>query len=493
MLNYIIFDDQIKVWWEYRKLENIKEYSIFLNEREAVKTTATNYSFKNLTPDTEYKIEIKLGQESLGQDLIKTKTKIINIDVTKPPYNAVGDGKTLNTFSIQKAIDDCKSGERVFIPKGEYLTGAVFLHSDMELLLDDNAVLQGTSSVDAYPKIPSRFEGIEGECYSSLINVGEMDNSKGYTTRNVVIRGGKILGGGAELRKNIIEKEKLVFQEIYRKNGASEQEINSNLVSNILPGRKRGRCIQVSNTQNFILADCDCGMSPSWNLHFIYSKDIITCGCKVTSKGISNGDGWDPDSSINCVCFDTFFDTGDDCIAIKSGKNPEGNEINRPCEQIKVFDCTANGGWGIAIGSEMSGGVNDVKLWNLDLRKTRDGLIFKVPEERGGYVKNVEFYNSISPMVKISQESIYNPSEKDALTPSKVENVVLQDLLLGGIDYFDSGNHAWPAISCKSNKDGNIKNIYLSDITLNKRKFTPNQEFYFEKVLNVNIKNVNSK
>ncbi len=490
MLNYIIFENQIKVWWEYIRL-NDEKYTVFLNGKEKDKVTTTNYSFTDLIPDTEYDIRVKLGDKIIGENTVKTSKAKIRIDITKPPYNAVGDGKTLNTLSIQKAIDACGENECVFIPNGVYMSGALFLHSDMEIYLEENAVLQGTSNINDYPKISSRFEGIEDECYSSIINVGRMDHTKGYTTKNVVIRGGKIFGGGQELRKNIIEKEKVIFQEIYRENGASEQEINSNIVCSTLPGRKRGRCMQVSNTQNFILADCECGMSASWNLHFIYSKDIVTCGCRILSQNISNGDGWNPDSSENCICFDTFFDTGDDCVAIKSGKNPEGNEINRPCEHIKVFDVKTNGGWGIAIGSEMSGGINDVKVWNADLKKARVGICIKAPTERGGCVKNIEFKNMIVPTVKISLESVFNPSGKDALVPSIVENVTLQDLFIGGLEYFDQGKYNCSAVLIKSKGDGVIKNVNISDITLNKRNFTLNQEFDFTNVYGVTLKNIN--
>ncbi len=493
MLNYIIFDDQIKVWWAYQKLEKEDEYIVLLNEKEVGRGRATNFSFKNLTPNTAYKIGIKFGEKVIGADTLQTSKAKNRIDITKPPYNAVGDGKTLNTASIQRAIDDCGKDDCVYIPDGVYLSGALFLRSDTELLLSDNALLQGSTRVEDYPKIPSRFEGIEDECYSSLINVGVLDHTKGYTTKNVIIRGGKIFGGGKELRKNIIEREKIIFQELYRKKGASEAEINSNLVCNTLPGRKRGRCMQVSNTEGFILADCECGMAPSWNLHFIYSKDIVTCGCKLVSKGISNGDGWDPDSSKNCICFDTLFDTGDDCVAIKSGKNPEGNEIGRPCEDIKVFDCVSNGGWGIAIGSEMSGGVEDVALWNLDLKNARIGLNIKAPAERGGYVKNVSLQNSILPMVKISQESIYNPSTQDALNPSRIENITLRDLYLGGRDYFDKGRNNSFAISCIGKEKGLIENIDIGNITLERRAFTPTQEFYFKDVSGVTVKNIIAK
>ena len=493
MLNYIVFDNQIKVWWDYIKLDKDKAYSVFLDGKKIDEIKTTNFSFKKLKPNTSYEIAIQIGDKIIGKDVVKTHKRKRRLDVTKAPYNAVGDGKTLNTASIQKAIDYCKEGECVFIPKGVYLTGALFLHSDMELLLDKKAVLQGTSNPDDYPKIASRFEGIEDECYSSIINVGVMDKTKGYTCENVVIRGGTIFGGGNELRKNIIEKEKAFFQELYRKTGATEQEVTANYEYNcIFPGRKRGRCMQVSNTRNFILADCICGMSSAWNLHFIYSKDIVTCGCQVLSHGIANGDGWNPDSSINCVVFDTVFDTGDDCVAIKSGKNPEGNEINKPCEHIKVFDVVGNGGWGVAIGSEISGGINDVKLWNLNMKKTSVGFYIKAPIERGGYVKNVELKNSIAPMVNISQKSMYNPSKEHALVPSMIENITLEDLFLGGMDYFDSGKHDWIAI-CIDSKDGYeglIKNISISDMTLNRRNLKPNQEFYFKNVSGVKIKNI---
>ena len=95
----------------------------------------------------------------------------------------------------------------------------------------------------------------------------------------------------------------------------------------------------------------------------IYCDDIQTDHCTFVSEGVWNGDGWDPDSSTNCTLFASEFFTGDDAIAIKSGKNPEGNEINRPCAHIRVFDCHSDCGHGICIGSEMSGGVEDVQIW----------------------------------------------------------------------------------------------------------------------------------
>lgn len=94
----------------------------------------------------------------------------------------------------------------------------------------------------------------------------------------------------------------------------------------------------------------------------VYCDNIQTDHCVFESEGVWNGDGWDPDSSTNCTLFASEFHTGDDAVAIKSGKNPEGNEIGRPCAHIKVFDCRIGYGHGICIGSEMSGGVEDVQI-----------------------------------------------------------------------------------------------------------------------------------
>jgi polygalacturonase len=113
----------------------------------------------------------------------------------------------------------------------------------------------------------------------------------------------------------------------------------------------------------------------------------VTHGVNIQSKGIDNGDGWDPDSSQNLLIFDTVFDTGDDCIAIKSGKNPEGNQINRPAKNIRLFDLAIRGGHGIAIGSEQSGGVENISFRDCQLTNTLYGLELKAQNDRGGYIR----------------------------------------------------------------------------------------------------------
>jgi polygalacturonase len=113
----------------------------------------------------------------------------------------------------------------------------------------------------------------------------------------------------------------------------------------------------------------------------------------IITNGIRNGDGIDPDSSTNCYIFNCTFDTGDDCIAIKSGKNPEGFFIAKPTKNVRITDCDFKKGHGISIGSEMSGGVSDVLVQDCKAGNLLHGMQIKGTKDRGGYVRNVTVAN----------------------------------------------------------------------------------------------------
>ena len=207
-MNIVILEDEITLYWDKQwGLPDGVKYRASLGDQSVGNTTKTHFSFKNLQANSDYAVQIdRLDEqgkvvEVLYQATLHTPTAKRRIDVTKPPYNALGDGKTLNTVAIQRALDDCTEKDCVYLPQGTFLTGALNMHSNSELYLERGAVLKGSESPDDYlPKIKSRFEGIEGMCYRSLINVGELDNKAGYTTQNVIIRGnGIIFGGGAPL------------------------------------------------------------------------------------------------------------------------------------------------------------------------------------------------------------------------------------------------------------------------------------------------------
>ena len=513
-LNFTTFDDSITVYFKKSKSISDKFYYLYyINNKVVEKGYKTHYTFNNLTSQTKYEIKVeiyvknKLVKTYLGTGTTKPTPNVI--DVTKSPYNAVGDGVTLNTQAIQKAIDDCKKGERVYIPKGTFLTGALNLHSDMELYVEKGAILQGTTNeFDYLPKVNSRFEGYEMKCYRSLINIGTTTREKVYNCKNVVLRGGGTISGGSYvLAQNITLREKEELTEYIKSLGEKVKTFDS---IDAIPGRARGRLICVANTNGVILSDLRLENGPAWTNHFIYSKNIVTQNCYIYSRPIHNGDGWNPDSSENCVIFGTGFETGDNCVAIKSGKNPEGNIINRPTIGVYIFDCVINSGGGFAIGSEMSGGVKDVYMWDVDATGGLLGVRIKAPTVRGGYIKNVEVLDSKLCDISITTKYFCNLDGDSAKTPTTFEDFYFENVYLTGISHFYYNMHSAngdmnkvlitepksrPIISIvgPNDDDNEIKNVTIKNCTILKRKIKDSQIIELDNIKNLQFTNVNFK
>lgn len=468
MLNSIhslVTDTSITIWWEKPALPPSR-YQIFLDDTLTQTTDKTHTFLSGLTADHLYIIRI----EPLNLKLeLRTSAARRRLDVTKAPYFASGDGNTMNTHTLQQAIDSCGKDDVVYFPAGIYMTGALRLHSNMEIYLEEGAVLQGTDNPEDYlPRIHSRFEGTEMECYSSLLNLGELDHTSGPNCENVLIHGhGTIASGGQSLGLRIIEEEKIRLKDYLESLGDKIKECEND---NTIPGRVRPRLINLSNCRNVRISGLTLKNGACWNVHMIYCDGITTDHCTFLSEGVWNGDGWDPDSSVNCTLFASEFYTGDDAVAIKSGKNPEGNAIGRPCEHIRVFDCYSAFGHGICIGSEMSGGVNDVKIWDCDLQHSMSGLEIKGTKKRGGYVRNIQVSGCTLPRVQIHAVG-YNDDGIGAPVPPVFEDCLFEDLHLTGLYqdcHGDGKKHPCPAITLEGfdMPDHAVKNITFRNITL---------------------------
>ncbi|WP_300366768.1 glycosyl hydrolase family 28 protein [uncultured Subdoligranulum sp.] len=405
-------------------------YTVYLNNQQTATTDRTHYTLGGLEPQTEYRVDVLCGDQPVGACLLRTGAEKNRINVTEAPYWAKGDGKTRDTAALQRAIDACGAGDAVYLPAGIYLTGALRLHSDMELYLDEGAVLQGTADiVDYQPRIDSRFEGIEMRCYSSLLNLGQMNHSEGCTCGNVVIRGkGTIASGGRELADKIVEDERERLKDYLTENAELVAACESDRT---IPGRVRPRLMQLANARNVWISGLTLKDGAAWNLHMIYCDNVVTDHCTFHSEGVWNGSGWVPDSSTNCTVFACDFATGDDAVAVKSGKNPEGNVIGRPSAHIYIFDCCSTVGNGICIGSEMSGGVEDVQIWDCDLETSFAGIEVKGTAKRGGYVRGVTARNCTAPRVMIHTVP-YNDDGEGADKPPVFEHFSFEDLTLTG-------------------------------------------------------------
>ncbi len=398
-----VLTDEICVYWDLpENADQADRYVITCNGEQVGETAKTHFTVQGLQADAAYEIGVKQIKDGevcdSATEQIRTATKKRRIDVTKAPYDAVGDGKTMNRKALQEALDACGAEDELYFPAGVYLTGGLFVHSNTQIFLEEGAVLQGSEDpADYLPKIHSRFEGVERECYQSLLTLGTVDHTTSYNCENVLIYGhGKILGGGRPLMEQTIEAER---ERLQKEIAALGDKIRDYENADTIPGRARGRLIQMGNCRNVRLTGLEMGKGASWNIHMIYSDQILTDHCKIVSRDIWNGDGWDPDSSTNCTIFATEFYTGDDSVAIKSGKNPEGNIVNRPTEHVRVFDCICTFGHGLAIGSEMSGGVSDVRIWDCDIEHSAYGVQIKGTPKRGAYVKDVHVSNCTLPRI----------------------------------------------------------------------------------------------
>lgn len=500
MLHKIVFEDEITLWWEcFPALPDGGSYKLLVNGKNYGKTTKTHYELKKLQADETYDISVLVidgnGEliAAVGSVKIKTLKRKIRLDVTKAPYFAVGDGVKQNTAAIQRALDDCGADDCVYFPKGVYMTGALNVRSDTEIYLDKGAVLQGYDNLEDYlPKCKSRFEGIETECYRSLLNLGELDRNGGYNCKNVAFRGeGTISGGGKVLALATIEAERERLKTFLADN---VEYIKTCENEDTVPGRARGRLLHICNSQNVVMSGITMQYGPAWNVHMIYSKDIITCGCKIISEGVWNGDGWDPDSSENCIIFNTEFKTHDDAIAIKSGKNLEGNIINRPTKNVYIFDCFGRNC--IAIGSEMSGGVEGVYIWDCDFSVAYSGLHIKTTKKRGGYIRDVCAKNSSFASLSVLTALNYNNDGEGSPALPKIKNISLENVSLTGVRTYSNGrteNLDCIELCGLQEAEYHLENIKLKNISLCPRDNDAEHTFKIKNVKNLTFENVNYK
>ena len=365
-------------------------YEILRDGELLANTQKTHFTVKGLAPAHDYVLSIRArttaGGNAQASNPLPVKTPAKETIVSVTDHGAIGDGSTLNTKALQAAINACPRHGIVRIPAGVFVSGALFLKSDMTLEIAEGGVLKGsTSPADYAPFILNRFEGWEFKTYASLLTAGTLDHAGPANVRNLSIRGpGTISGGGTKL---------------------------SDTIRSALPGteglRARGRLILIMNAENVEVAGLTLEETPCWTLHYIYSENVSLHGLTIRSD-VRNGDGIDPDSSRNSYIFDCSFDTGDDCIAIKSGKNPEGNAINRPTENVRIVDCRFTRGHGISIGSEISGGVRDVLIEDCVAGNLLNGLQIKATRDRGNVVENVTVRDCDLQMITVLTALAYN-------------------------------------------------------------------------------------
>lgn len=392
-------------------------------------------------------------------------------------YGVVGDGVTNNTKAIRALTDKMrKKGGILYFPKGEYLTGTIFMHSNMTLTVDSDATILGSNNFDEFPYI----EGVEGytrEGHWGLISALDCEN--------ITVNGGGVIDARGEA---------------WWKSGKSDL-VRPRTISFI-------RCKDVSVT------DINICNSPCWTVHPICCENVVVERVKIQNPYKSpNTDGINPESCKNVKISNCLIDVGDDCVTIKSGTEDDLLQKQYPCEDILVTDCVmTHGHGGVVFGSEMSGGVKNVTVRNCVFQNTDRGIRIKTRRFRGGYVRGLNISNIRMDGVQacITFNTYYNcgqwsmPTEEIFSLGKKEVNEltpVLEDVQISNIK---ARNIKGVGIYMYGLPEMPVRNVTMEDVDLDvvgnqegihailafDRKLVKGEGIFLENVAGITMKNV---
>jgi len=303
-------------------------------------------------------------------------------------HGAVADRDADQTASFRRAIEACaqSGGGRVVVPAGRFVTGPIVLRSNVNLHLLDGAVLAFTRDPDAYvPLVFTRYEGVELMNYSPFIYAFEQEN--------VAVTGRGTLDGQAG------DDHWWPWRRDATAPGGARNRLFEMAARGVpVADRRFGRgsalrpnFIQPYRCRNVLVEGVTIVNSPMWEIHPVLCANVTVRGVTIRSHG-PNNDGCNPESCRDVLIERCSFDTGDDCIALKSGRNGDGRRLNVPVENVIIRDCEMRDGHGgVVVGSEISGGARNIfaERCRMDSPRLDRVLRFKNNAERGGVIERV--------------------------------------------------------------------------------------------------------
>jgi len=341
----------------------------------------------NLTNNSN---QTEVNWQTVDTILARIKTpEFPNRDFKITDYGAVPGGEVNCSAAISAAIEACHQagGGRVVVPTGIFLTGKIHLKSNVNLNLEEGATLLfSTKPQDYLPLVRVRWEGVECMNYSPLIFALEQEN--------IAVTGNGTLDGGASWEnwwawKEPSRADANLQNEMADRNIPVEQRIFGE--GHLL----RPNFFQPTQCQNVLIEGVTIVRSPMWEVNPVLCQNVIVRGVKINCHG-PNNDGCDPDSCRDVLIEDCVFDCGDDCIAIKSGRNDDGRRVGVPIENVIIRNCVMKDGHGgVSIGSEISGGCRNVFIENchMDSANLSRAIRFKSNAKRGGIIENTFMRN----------------------------------------------------------------------------------------------------
>ena len=327
-------------------------------------------------------------------------------------FGAKGDGKTVDTAAIQKAIDEAAKAGRgtVALRSGVYLSGALFLKSGIQFRLDEGVELRGVQDLAAYPVMPTRVAGVEMKWPAALINV--------YQESGVTLAG-----------KGAVDGDGKIWWDKYWKMRREEYEPKG-LRWAVDYDCQRPRLIQIFKSSDVNLEGLTLKRSGFWTVHVCYSRQVKVNGVTIRNntpeaRGPST-DGIDIDSSSQVTVERCDIECNDDAICLKAGRDADGLRVNRPTEKVVIRDNIVRAGAaGVTFGSETSGGIRDVEVDRTQVfAPVPAGILFKSASTRGGTIENIairgmEMQGVATPL---SVSFNWNPSYSYAKMPEGVKD-----------------------------------------------------------------------
>ena len=329
------------------------------------------------------------------------------ITIAKKGMSTKDSGAKKQT-AINKAIEKCskKGGGRVIVPAGQhFLTAAIELKSHVNLVIEEGAVLEFAFEPELYPIVPTRWEGVDCWNLSPCIYA--------YQQTDIAIKGkGTIDGGGSnETWWPWVSNARFGFKEgmkVHQWNGARQRLLKAAEDGIDMDQRRFGtqdglrpQLISPNQCDGVLIENVTLLRSPFWVIHPLLCQDVTVRGVHVNNDG-PNGDGCDPESCDRVMIENCFFNTGDDCIAIKSGRNNDGREggqgrfAGRPSKNIIIRNCEMqNGHGGVVIGSEISGGCQNVFAHDCKMDSPNLDRVLRIKTNscRGGVIENINMRN----------------------------------------------------------------------------------------------------
>lgn len=389
------------------------------------------------------------------------KFKKVDYDITD--YGAKSGGEFLNTTAIAKAIDACakKGGGRVIVPPGKWLTGPIVLKSFVNLHISKGAELSFSDNRELYKnEVLVRYQGVEMYNYTPFIYA--------YKCKNIAITGEGVLQGNGKNWWPYDGKRHSHWKAMSKRVLMENQPVTER--REVEHGTFNPSFIQPVHCKNVLIDGVSVINGPFWNVHPVFCENIIIRNIEVYSRG-PHGDGINPSSCKNVLIERCYIDTRNDCITIKSGLNEDGWRVNKPCKNILIrYNFVQTGYGGIVLGSEISGGVNNLFAHDCVFYKTSKGIRIKSRTGRGGEVKNL-YFDSIA-MDSRHTPIIVTLAYQSASTnmPEGYKNNKLtsfHDFYFSNISSRNSNDSI--SIHGKSG-GGTVKNVFFKNVTMKAKK-----------------------